>query len=235
MELHGWEVMRDGGYGLAPYPIAVDTPPLWGEFLAQHQMRGVLYLGSPYNPASRNYFLARPKQWREMVDWTLDLAKRSGFDLVAIDALVRHGEGYGVDEPMRLYLLEQAEERGLRVVVEAWPHKKHESIFAGKPAWLTYDAFLTQHPKVAPHRWGQAPAESHLGLVVYGHWASRKQSFDAKIAREIFDVGCLPVIDWDKWEQFADQLPAKELNASKEFAANSASALFDESSPALID
>lgn len=214
MELNGWEVLRDGGYGLEPHPVAVETLGLWGDLLEQREMTGVLYLGSPYNPTSREYYKNDPEKWRRMVDWTLNLAKESGFQLVAFDAIVRHGKGKGPDEPMRLYLLQQAQRTGLRVVVEAWPHKMHESIFAGAPVWLTYKAFGTQHPRVTFFKWGQAPAEGHTGLVVYGYWNQKKKPFDASTARKIADAGCLPAVDWNRWTDIAGQLPAKPTGRS---------------------
>lgn len=210
MELNGWEVMRDGGYGLDPHPVAVETLPLWGEMLDRQEIPGVLYLGSPYNPASTEYFEARPEAWRQMADWTLRLAKESGFDYVAIDAIVRYGEGKGPDEPMRLFLLEQAERHGLQVVVEAWPHETHEPIFDGAPAWMTYRAFLSQHPLATSHRWGQASADDHTGLVVYSHLDEQLMPFDASVARQIVEADSLPVLDWDLWPKYAGDLPPVE-------------------------
>ena len=208
IEMIGLHVLREGGYGLSPHPVAVETLPLWNDFLLRHKIPGVLYLGSLFQPATEALWKEDQTNCELVIGETLQLAKASGFRWVACDEIVRQDRP--LHDPIRKYFLNAARSRGIGIVVEAWPHKSQESLFGSSPAWMTHSAFLTQHPAVSPHRWGQANHESRRGLVVYDAWASRKEPFSPELANRIVEAHCWPAIDFDQWGEIAGSFPEKK-------------------------
>ena len=213
MELIGWEVARDGGHGLEAHPPIVNTLHLWGEMLDRHGMTGVLYVGGVANPMTEKYRQEDPQKWRAMVDWTLGLTIGAGFDWICSDASSRYqvkgkNAKFGPDHPGLAYFTQQAQARGLGVMVEAWPHKDLEPLYAGLPVVMLYrGAFLPQHPEVSVHKWGQAPAATHAGVVLFDSRDTDK--LDDKSIGRVLSSGSVAAISWDEWSDFAPKMPAR--------------------------
>lgn len=213
MELVGWQVARDGGHGLEPHPQIVNTLHLWGEMCDRQGMTAVLYVGGVVNPLTEKYREEEPEKFRAMVDWTLGLTIGSGFDWICADASSKYQpEGpnskFGPDHEGLAYFTQQARWRGLGVMVEAWPHRDLEPLYAGLPAVMLYNsAFLKQHPLITPHQWGQAPAESHAGVVLFD--SRDVKHLTAEEARRVIETGSVIAINWEQWPDYAGSFPPR--------------------------
>ncbi|MGL4514966.1 MAG: hypothetical protein ACRCT8_17925 [Lacipirellulaceae bacterium] len=192
-----------------PTPRIVTELRLWGDLARRHGMRAWIYLGQLTHPSVEAYRLANPPRYQAMVRWTLQLVRDAGFTGAFIDASGNPqlegaipSQVWGPDHPAIQLVVAEARNAGVQLGVEAWPHQRMEPVFGGTPVYLTHDAFESQHPLLAPHRWGQASSAGHRSVVV----TLQSGSDLRRLAWRAHGVNGIIGVPYPEWERVAAEL-----------------------------
>jgi hypothetical protein len=219
--MQGWSLARTGtvqhGGQIEPRLKLRDTLDLWSPLLAKLGCDGWLYLGQVTHPTTDAMWRAERYEWRHMVEDAMRLARRAGFAGVFIDATgnPRHegsGNEWGPKNQALVELREIVRQSGLGLGVEAYPHARMEAWNQGAPAWLTLDAYRTQHPKATSERWGQADPDKHACAVVVDHYSGQPYALDDwSLAEELTANDCIVGVAWNQWARLAERMGPRPL------------------------